>query len=306
VNSAAVESALFQGYQLRLPAFEGPFDVLLRLVERSHLAITDVSLVAVTAQFLAYVESLDQTNADLIAEFSSVGSRLVVLKSRSLLPRPPVDETEQVSDLARELIEYRAVKEMAGILAERDSRGTGAFPHARAPIPVEEVEQVSDLARELIEYRAVKEMATLLGERDARGSGAFPHARAPLPADDRTVLRPLAAHQPLQLARALRRRLSVVPTPGLIVAARKLVSLRDMAARVLTRLQISGHATFQSITRGCEDLHEARTAFLAVLILARRQAVEVDQTELFGEITIRSCAVAASGDTFLNSLSFED
>jgi chromatin segregation and condensation protein Rec8/ScpA/Scc1 (kleisin family) len=100
--------------------------------------------------------------------------------------------------------------------------------------------------------------------------------------------------------------LSVVPAPGLIVAARKLVSLRDMAARVLTRLQFSGHATFQSITRCCDDLHEARTAFLAVLVLARRQVVDVDQAELFGEITIRSRTAAASGDTFLNSLSFED
>ena len=260
VNSVAVESALFQGYQLRLPAFEGPFDVLLRLVERSHLAITDVSLVAVTSQFLAYVATLDQSDADLIAEFSSVGSRLVVLKSRSLLPRPPV----------------------------------------------EEVEQVSDLARELIEYRAVKDMATLLGERDASGTGAFPLARAPIPADDRTVLRPLAAHQPLQLARALRRRLSVVPAPSLIVAARKLVSLRDMAGRVLAGLQHSGQATFRSITCHCDDLHEARTAFLAVLVLARRQVVDVDQPELFGEITIRSRAAVSSGDTFLNGLSFED
>jgi len=260
VNTVAVESALFQGYQLRLPAFEGPFDVLLRLVERSHLAITDVSLVAVTSQFLAYVATLDQSDADLIAEFSSVGSRLVVLKSRSLLPRPPV----------------------------------------------EEVEQVSDLARELIEYRAVKDMATLLGERDARGTGTFPLARTPIPVDDRTILRPLAAHQPLQLARALRRRLSVVPAPSLIVAARKLVSLRDMAGRVLAGLQHSGQSTFRSIARHCDDLHEARTAFLAVLVLARRQIVEVDQPELFGEITIRSRTAVSSGDTFLNGLSFED
>jgi segregation and condensation protein A len=260
VNSVAVETALFQGYQLRLPAFEGPFDVLLRLVERSHLVITDVSLVAVTSQFLAYVGTLDQSDADLIAEFSSVGSRLIVLKSRSLLARPPV----------------------------------------------EEVEPESDLARELIEYRAVKEMAMLLGERDVLGSGAFPLSRAQIPADDRTALRPLAAHQPLQLSWALRRRLSVVPAPSLIVAARKLVSLRDMAARVLAGLQHSGQATFRSITRHCEDLHEARTAFLAILVLSRRQVVDVDQDGLFGEITIRSRSVLPNGDSFLNSLSFED
>jgi segregation and condensation protein A len=239
VNSFAVESALYQGYQLRLPAFEGPFDVLLRLVERSHLAITDVSLVAVTAQFLNYVGSMDHANAELIAEFSSVGSRLIVLKSRSLLPRPPVEDAESVSDLARELIEYLAVKETA----------------------------------------------QLLGERDVQGAGAFPIAGAPAPAHDRSVLRPL---------------------PALIVAARKLVSLRDMAERVLSGLHHSGSSTFRSITAACVDLHETRTAFLAVLILARRQIVEVEQTELFGEINIRSGSSLRGTDSFLNSLSFED
>jgi chromatin segregation and condensation protein Rec8/ScpA/Scc1 (kleisin family) len=171
---------------------------------------------------------------------------------------------------------------------------------------VEDAELVSDLARELIEYRAVKETASLLGERDARGMGAFPHARAPIPVDDRSVMRPLAPHQPYQLARALRRRLSIVPAPALIVAARKLVSLRDMAARVLSGLQHTGQSTFHSITRHCDDLHEARTVFLAVLVLARRQVVEVDQSELFGEITIRSRTANPGDDTFLSSLSVDD
>ena len=260
VNSVAVDSALFQGYQLRLPAFEGPFDVLLRMVERNHLAITDVSLVSVTAQFLEYVTGLDQSDAELIAEFSSVGSRLIVLKSRSLLPRPPVEDVEHVSDLARELIEYRAVKEMASLLAMRDARGEGAFPVAGTPPPVM----------------------------------------------DRAVLRPLAGHQPIQLARALRRRLSIVPMPALIVAARKLVSLRLMAERVLGGLQHTGEATFRSIAHRCNDLHETRTAFLAVLVLARRQIVDVHQPELFGEITIRSRSTSANGDSFLSGLSFED
>jgi segregation and condensation protein A len=260
VNSFAVESALFQGYQLRLPAFEGPFDVLLRLVERSHVSITDVSLVAVTSQFLAYIADLDERDAGMVAEFSAVGSRLIVLKSRSLLPRPVVEEREQVSDLARELIEYRAVKDTA----------------------------------------------LLLGERDARGLWAFPVASAPIPAPDRGILRPLATHQPLQLARALRRRLSIVPVPALIVAARKLVSLREMAERVLSGLHHSGHATFQSITNRCVDLHEARTAFLAVLVLAKRQVVDIEQPELFGEIAIHIRVSPHGADTFLNGLSFED
>lgn len=234
--------------------------MLLRLVERSHLAITDVSLVAVTTQFLIYVAELNRRDAELIADFSSVGSRLVVLKSRSLLPRPPIEDAEQVSDLARELIEYRAVKETA----------------------------------------------TLLAERDIRGAGTFPIANTTVPNLNRIALRPLAAHQPVQLARALRRRLLVVPVPALIVTARKLVSLREMAERVLTGLQHTGTATFHSITHRCDNVHEARTAFLAVLVLVRRQIIDVDQPHMFGEITIRRLTPIAGPADYLTGFSSDD
>src|SRR3954451_9797082 len=98
----AAEAALTPTWQLRLPSFEGPFDVLLRLVERSQLQITDVSLIEVTNQFLAHIATMNKQDAGLIAEFSNVGSRLVVLKSRSLLPKPAVVFEENVSDLAQE------------------------------------------------------------------------------------------------------------------------------------------------------------------------------------------------------------
>ncbi|MDQ2683070.1 MAG: segregation/condensation protein A [Chloroflexota bacterium] len=260
MNTSAVETALLQGYQLRLPAFEGPFDVLLKLVERSQLPITDISLIAVTAQFMDYVGSLDAADPGLVAEFSSVGSRLIVLKSRSLLPRPPVEEREQVSDLARELIEYRAVKDMAA----------------------------------------------LLGQRDVMGAGAFRVTPASLQALDVPAMRPLANHQPQQLVRAIRRRLSVSPAPALVVVARKLVSLRDMAERVAGLLRFSSKTTFATLGQSCTDFHEVRTAFLAVLVMARRQVIDVEQPDLFGPITLSRRTQGADTDSFLRGLSFED
>jgi segregation and condensation protein A len=132
VTISSLESGSLLDYQLRLPSFDGPLDVLLRLIERSQLQITDVSLVAVTDQFLAHIRLLGGGDPDAVAEFTNVGTRLVLLKSRSLLPRPPVaDDDEAPSDLTRELIEYRIVKLAASELAERDRRGDGAF--ARSP-----------------------------------------------------------------------------------------------------------------------------------------------------------------------------
>lgn len=260
VNTTAVETALFQGYQLRLPAFEGPFDVLLRLVERSHLPITDISLVSVTTQFLAYIDSLGSAEPTILAEFSSVGSRLLVLKSRSLLPKPPVEEHETVSDLAQELIEYRAVKEMAALLGQRDVLGKGAFRVAPASLQTLEVPGT----------------------------------------------RPLAPNQPHQLVRAIRRRLAVVPAPSLVVVARKLISLRDMADRVVGMLRHSGTSTFHAVSQTCTDFHEVRTAFLAVLVLARRQVIDVEQADMFGPITLSRRSHGSDSDSFLRGLSYED
>jgi segregation and condensation protein A len=114
-------------YQLRLPAYEGPLDVLLRLIERSQLAIADVSLVTVTDQFLQFAAGMEAAPPTVIAEFAAVGARLTVLKSRSLLPRP-VAETEEPeqSDLTHQLREYKQIKDLARHLGNLHQRGMQA------------------------------------------------------------------------------------------------------------------------------------------------------------------------------------
>jgi segregation and condensation protein A len=114
-------------YQLRLPAYEGPLDVLLRLIERSQLAIADVSLVAVTDQFLLFAAGMEAAPPTVIAEFAAVGARLTVLKSRSLLPRPVADTEEpEQSDLTHQLREYKQIKDLARHLGDLHQRGMQA------------------------------------------------------------------------------------------------------------------------------------------------------------------------------------
>ncbi len=116
------------GYQLHLPTFEGPLDVLLRLIERNQLAITEVSLVAVTDQFLAYVASLQEVPPEVLADFATVATRLLVLKSRSLLPAPPEPvEPDVAGDLTAQLAAYQAVKQAADHLRQRERAGWRAF-----------------------------------------------------------------------------------------------------------------------------------------------------------------------------------
>ena len=119
-------------YQLRLPGFEGPLDVLLRLIEREQLPIAELSLVQVTSQFLAAMRSLGRgAPPSLIADFAAVGTRLTLIKSRSLLPRPPaVDIEPDPGDLVQQLLRYREIRDAARRLAEREVADHGVFPPA--------------------------------------------------------------------------------------------------------------------------------------------------------------------------------
>ena len=125
--------ATLDGYQFRLPSFEGPLDVLLRLIERDQLAISEISLLAVFDQFLAHLDTLEADAPDAIAEFVLVAGRLSVLKSRALLPRPakPLEEPDEI-DLVTQLEAYRAVKAAAELLAVRQRNGSGAFGRGEA------------------------------------------------------------------------------------------------------------------------------------------------------------------------------
>ena len=121
------------GYQFRLPSFEGPLDVLLRLIERDELPISEVSLLAVFDQFLAHLATLEADAPEAIAEFVLVAGRLSVLKSRALLPRPakPLEEPDEI-DLVTQLEAYRAVKAAAELLGVRQRDGSGAFGRGEA------------------------------------------------------------------------------------------------------------------------------------------------------------------------------
>src|SRR5512139_4156561 len=82
-------------YQVKLPVFEGPLDLLLYLIEREELDITAVSLAAVTEQYLAYLGLLENLVVDQIADFLVIAARLILIKSQALLPRPPDLEAEE-------------------------------------------------------------------------------------------------------------------------------------------------------------------------------------------------------------------
>ena len=123
-------------YLVKLPVFEGPLDLLLCLIEREELDITEVSLAQVTDQFLEYVRTLERVDLDVLADFLVVAAQLLVIKSRVLLPSPPparVEEEEEEVDLVARLIEYRRFKEAAAWLRAREERGWRSYVRLAPP-----------------------------------------------------------------------------------------------------------------------------------------------------------------------------
>ena len=118
-------------YQVALPVFEGPLDLLLHLIEREELDITQVSLAQITNQYLEYLGRLSERNPDNLADFLVVAAKLLLIKSRVLLPQPPSSlrpEDEDVGqDLVQQLIEYKRFKEAARWLKHLDEQGQQSY-----------------------------------------------------------------------------------------------------------------------------------------------------------------------------------
>jgi segregation and condensation protein A len=101
-------------YTIKLPAFEGPFDLLLFFIERDELDIYNIPIAEVTKDFLAYIRQMEAMNVDLASEFILVAATLMRIKAKMLLPRKPIDdegnEIDPREELVQKLLEYKKYK----------------------------------------------------------------------------------------------------------------------------------------------------------------------------------------------------
>lgn len=109
-------------YEIKLPLFEGPFDLLLFFIERDELDIYDIPISKITEDFLAYLTHLEKLNLEVASEFILVAATLMRIKAKLLLPREKLDELGNEIDpreeLVRHLLEYKKYKSVIGELAE--------------------------------------------------------------------------------------------------------------------------------------------------------------------------------------------
>ncbi len=136
-----LQQVLDLGYEVKLPVFEGPLDLLLYLVEKNELNPRDVSIATITDQYLEHLDALQKTDLGAAGEFLVMASRLMRLKARELLPaddKDPLEEMEYLLDrqaLIAQMLEYRKFKEAARSLRDIEAKNFGAFPRGRSEKP---------------------------------------------------------------------------------------------------------------------------------------------------------------------------
>ncbi|MCX4785794.1 segregation/condensation protein A [Streptomyces sp. NBC_01221] len=237
-------------FTVRLANFEGPFDLLLQLISRHKLDVTEVALSKVTDEFMAHIRAMGPDwDLDQTTEFLVVASTLLDLKAARLLPAA---EVEDEADLA--------------LLEARDL-----------------------LFARLLQYRAYKRVAEIFsdrleseGRRFPRTVGLEPHYAELLP----EVVISIGAEGFARLAvKAMQPR----PEPQVYVdhIHAPLVSVREQAEIVVARLRQAGEISFRMLAEDAQDTLTVVARFLALLELYREKAVALDQDEALGELLVR-------------------
>ncbi|MGW9430423.1 segregation/condensation protein A [Streptomyces decoyicus] len=237
-------------FTLRLDNFEGPFDLLLQLISKHKLDVTEVALSKVTDEFMAHIRAMGPDwDLDQTTEFLVVAATLLDLKAARLLP---VAEVEDEADLAlleardllfARLLQYRAYKRIADIFsgrladeARRYPRTVGLEPHLAELLP----EVVISTGAEGFAKLAVKAM-----QPKARPQVYVDHIHAPL------------------------------------------VSVREQAEVVMARLREAGESSFQELCADAPDTLTVVARFLALLELYRERVVVLEQEEALGALNVR-------------------
>jgi segregation and condensation protein A len=237
------------GFEVHLDVFEGPFDLLLALISKHKLDITEVALSQVTDEFIAYIsERSDRWDLDQVSYFLVVAATLLDLKAARLLPTGEVEDEEDLALLeARDLLFAR-----------------------------------------LLQYRAYKEVAATFAARMTVAGRRFPR-RVPLePRFAQLLPEVLLGLGPGEFARLASLTLAPKPPPTVSTdhIHAPAISVREQARVIAAMLAALGRASFRRLTANAAGSYEIVASFLALLDLYREDAVSFEQVTPLGELYV--------------------
>ena len=244
------EQASSGGFSVKVGDFEGPFDLLLSLISKHKLEVTELALHQVTDEFIAYIKGKgSEWELDEASSFLVVAATLLDLKAARLLPSGEVEDEEDLALLeARDLLfarllQYRAYKEVSSLLAQQMETASKRFARTVSLEP-----QFAALLPEVLiglgpdQFAALAAMALAPKEEEQVGTG---HLHVPK------------------------------------------VSVREQAAIIVQRLRRTRTSTFRAIVSDADSLLVVVGRFLALLELYREHVVLFDQVAPLGDLTIR-------------------
>lgn len=140
-------------FEIKLPLFEGPFDLMLFFIERDELDIYDIPISKITNDFLDYVHHLEKMEIEVASEFILFAATLMKIKSRMLLPRPEVnehgEEVDPREELVRNLLEYKKYKSVVEDLAQLESDRMSKEKRGNLAKELQELSKLEDVEAEL-------------------------------------------------------------------------------------------------------------------------------------------------------------
>ena len=249
-DAVVVDGAVSGGFEVHLDEFAGPFDVLLGLISKHKLEVTELALSQVTDEFCAHIRA-QGSDWDLAeaTSFLVVAATLLDLKAARLLPSGEVEDEEDLALLeARDLLfarllQYRAFKEVAAIFDQRITDHAGRLPRTVGLDP-----QFADLLPEVVISIGADRLAALAA----------------------------AALTP-----------QVIPTVGIDHIHAPAVSVAEQAQIVATRLAREGSATFRSLIADVHEIAVIVARFLSLLELFRQGRVALEQAAALGDLHVR-------------------
>ncbi|MFH9040740.1 segregation/condensation protein A [Streptomyces sp. NPDC017966] len=237
-------------FKVRLANFEGPFDLLLQLISKHKLDVTEVALSKVTDEFMAYIRAMGPDwDLDETTEFLVVAATLLDLKAARLLPAA---EVEDEADLA--------------LLEARDL-----------------------LFARLLQYRAYKQIADIFSRRLDDEARRYPRTVGLEPRYAELLPEVVISIGPEGFAELAVKAMQPKPEPQVYVdhIHAPLVSVQEQAGIVVARLRELGEASFRALVEDTDDTLTVVARFLALLELYREKAVVLDQETALGELTVR-------------------
>ncbi|MBQ2817174.1 MAG: segregation/condensation protein A [Clostridia bacterium] len=231
---------------IRLDQFEGPLDLLLHLIHDAKIDIQDIFISNITDQYLEAVAQAQSMDMDTASEFLAMAATLIEIKSRAMLPKPPVlepDEESPEDELIRRLIEYKAYKDASLKLSvfQNDARGN-----------------LTRLPEELVEPDAVLDMKDLT-------------AQALFDAFQRMLIR-------IQNQSAA--------SIGTREIRREQFSVTECMMRIQSAIKLKGRVRFEELFSDEPVKEEVVSVFIALLELIKLEKLVVEQDKTFGEIVL--------------------